>query len=143
MINIQFPETKYIGCKSPQVSGRNGDFIINSSSKEYIFELLDGMEKPKIGDMCVVSCSNGFQVAMVTSINCFIPDSWDKGTVSHVVGFVDYETYKGLVERKKQKKALKDLLVKKKKEMDEQFAWDLYAEKSPEFAELLKKYNSL
>lgn len=143
MVNIKFPETDYIGCRFPCTTGRNGDLIVDNTTKEYIYRLLPGMTRPNIGTMCVVSCSTGFQVAVVTSVNQTIPSNWNEQSLANVVGFVDFEVYRIMMENKKKKEILKEQLLRKKKELDEQFALDLYAEKSPEFAELLKQYNSL
>ena len=143
MVTIKFPETDYIGCRFPQCTGRNGNLVVDNTSKEYIYKLLPGMYRPTVGNMCVVSCSNGYQVAVVTSINQCIPDGWKEQSMANVVGFVDFEAYRTMMENKKRKEALKEQLLRKKKELDERLAWDIYAEKSPEFAELLKQYNSL
>ena len=143
MINIKFPETDYIGCRFPDNTGRNGELVIDYKSKEYVYRLLPGMVRPHIGDMCVVSCTTGFQVAIVTSLDQTIPTNWNEKSMANVVGFVDFEAYCTMIDTLKKKEALKDQLLRKKKELDEQLAWDIYAEKSPEFAELLKQYNSL
>ena len=143
MINVKFPETNFVGCRFPQVTGRNGELVVDGRSKEYIYRLLPGTTRPNIGDMCVVSCSKGFQVAIVTSLDKSIPSDWDVNDMSNIVGFVDYQFYAHTLENKKKREALRQELMRKKKEMDEQFALELYAEKSPEFKELLDQYNSL
>lgn len=143
MLNIQFPQTEYIGCKFPEVTGRNGELVIEGRSKKYIYRLLPGMARPQVGDMCVVSCSNGFQVAVVVTLDEIIPADWKNGEVANVVGFVNWDAYQNALRAKKEKEALKKELMRMKKEMDEQFALDMYAERSPEFAALLERYKSL
>ena len=143
MINVKFPETEFVGCRFPEVTGRNGEVNLNSRSKEYIYQILPGMEHLSVGTMVVVACSNGFQVAIVTSVDKSIPADWKKEDVAYVVGTVDYNAYTELLDKQKMKAELKRELMRKKKELDEQFALELYADKSPEFKELLDQYNSL
>ena len=139
MINIKFPETDIIGCRFPEVTGRNGEIEVNMRSKEYYYKLLPGMVKPKLGDFAVVSCQNGFQVAVITSLDAVAEFS----DMAYVVGFVDVENYKATLERQEQKKRLHAELMRKKKELEDTIALELFAERSPEFKALLEAYNSL
>ena len=139
MINIKFPETDVIGCRFPEVTGRNGEVEVNMRTKEYYYKLLPGMVKPKPGDFAVVSCQNGFQVCVVTTLDAVaeFPD------IAYVVGFVDVEHYKATLERQEQKKRLHAELMRKKKELESTIALEMYAERSPEFKALLDAYNNL
>lgn len=139
MINIQFPETNVIGCRFPECTGRNGEVEVNKRSKEYYYKLLPGMGKPNVGDFAVVSCQNGFQVCVVTSLDA-IAEFKD---IAYVVGFVDVESYNKELERQKQKERLHAELMRKKKELENTIALEMYAERSPEFKALLEAYNSL
>lgn len=142
-MNVKFPETNYVSCKFPKVTGRNGEFQLDPTSKSYVYELLPGMPKPHVGDAVVTSCINGFQVCIVTEVNVTVPKSWVGKDMAYVVDFVDLTAYQDCLDRKAKKEALKTELYKMKKEMDEQFALDMYAEKDPKFKELLEAYRSL
>lgn len=139
MTNIKFPETDTIGCRFPECTGRNGDVEVNPRSKEYFYKLLPGMQKPTVGDFVVVSCQNGFQVCVVTTVNALT----DFEDFAYVVGFVDVHPYRAELERQEQKKRLHTELMKKKKELEGTIALEVFAERSPEFKALLDAYNSL
>lgn len=139
MINIKLPETDIIGCRFPEVTGRNGEVEVNNRTKEYFYKLLPGMPKPRVGDFAVTSCQNGFQVCVVTTINAL----FDMPDMAYVVGFVDVEHYRAELARQEQKKRLHAELMRKKKELEKTIALEMYAERSPEFKALLEAYNSL
>lgn len=139
MLNIRLPETDIIGCRFPEVTGRNGEVEVNMRTKEYFYKLLPGMPKPKLGDFVVTSCVNGFQVCVVTTLNAL----YDHADMAYVVGAVDVEAYKKELERQEQKKRLHAELMRKKKELESTIALEMYAERSPEFKALLDAYNKL
>lgn len=139
MINIKLPETDIIGCRFPEVTGRNGEIEVNNRTKEYFYRLLPGMDKPKIGDFVVTSCVNGFQVCVVTTLNAL----YDQPDMAYVVGAVDVESYQKELARQEQKKRLHAELMRKKKELESTIALEMYAERSPEFKALLEAYNNL
>jgi hypothetical protein len=139
MINIKMPETDVIGCRFPECTGRNGEVEVNRRTKEYFYKLLPGMEKPKLGDFVVVSCSNGFQVCVVTTLDALT--SFED--LAYVVGFVEVAPYKAELERQEQKKQLHSELMRKKKELESTIALEVFAERSPEFKALLDAYNAL
>lgn len=139
MINIKLPETEVIGCRFPEVTGRNGEVEVNNRTKEYYYKLLPGMPKPSVGDFVVVSCQNGFQVCVVTTIDALT--SFED--LAYVVGFVDVEPYKTELARQAEKKRLHAALMAKKKELEATIALDVFAERSPEFKALLDAYKAL
>ena len=139
MVNIKFPETDVIGCRFPEVTGRNGEVVVNHRTKEYYYKLLPGMPKPKLGDFVVTSCINGFQVCVVTSLDSM----YNQSDMAYVVGAVDVAAYRTALERAEQKKRLHEELMRKKKELESTIALEMYAERSPEFKALLEAYNSL
>ena len=139
MTNIKFPETDVIGCRFPEVTGRNGEVEVNNRTKEYYYKLLPNMEKPEVGDFLVVSCQNGFQVCVVTSINAITGFE----DLAYVVGTLDASAYKNELARQAEKKRLHAELMRKKKELEDTIALDLFAERSPEFKALLDAYKSL
>lgn len=139
MKNIKFPETDIIGCRFPECTGRNGEVEVNNRTKEYYYKLLPGMCKPNVGDFVVVSCQNGFQVCVVTTLNAFA----EFKDIAYVVGFVDVDPYKEELERQYNKKRIHAELMQKKKELEETLSLEIFAERSPEFKALLDAYNSL
>lgn len=139
MTNIKFPETDVIGCRFPEVTGRNGEVEVNNRTKEYYYKLLPNMEKPNVGDFVVVSCSNGFQVCVVTSLNAIT--GFDD--LAYVVGTVDVNAYRSELARQAEKERLHKELMRMKKEMEKTIALDLFAERSPEFKALLDAYKAL
>lgn len=139
MMNIKFPETDIIGCRFPECTGRNGEVEVNNRTKEYFYRLLPGMPKPKLGDFVVTACVNGFQVCVVTTIDAL----YDQLDMAYVVGTVDVQAYHMELARQAEKKRLHKELMRKKKELEDSIALDLFAERSPEFKALLDAYNSL
>ena len=139
MINIKLPETDVIGCRFPECTGRNGEVEVNMRSKEYFYKLLPGMDKPNLNDFVVVSCVNGFQVCVVTTINALseLPE------MAYCVGIVDVMPYQAQLGRQAEKKRLHAALMRKKKELESTIALEMYAERSPEFKALLDAYNKL
>lgn len=136
---FNFPETDIIGCRFPTVTGRNGEIEVDKTSKEYFYKLLPGMNKPRCGDFVVVSCQNGFQVCVVTTLNA--TSRFDD--MAYAVGTVNVRAYMEELERQKRKKALHAALLQKKKELEEAVTWDMLAERSPEFKSLLDAYRNL
>lgn len=139
MLNIKLPQTDVIGCRFPEVTGRNGEVEVNNRTKEYFYKLLPGMPKPKLGDFVVTSCINGFQVCVVTTIDAL----FDQPDMAYVVGTVDVAAYRTELARQEQKKRLHAELMRKKKELESTIALEMYAERSPEFKALLEAYNNL
>lgn len=139
-LHVEFPKTDLIGCRFPEETGRNGEIKVCPTSKEYTYRLLSDQPTPKIGDLVVTSCVNGFQVCVVTTLNVTTAKYKD---VAYVVGVVDAEAYTTQLRKAELKVQLHQQLMEKKKELDEQVLFDLLAEKSPEFAALLKAYRSL
>ena len=139
MLNIQLPETDVIGCRFPECTGRNGEVEVNNRTKEYFYKLLPGMAKPKKGDFVVVSCTNGFQVCVVTTLDAMTEFT----DLAYVVGTVDVEAYQYELHRQAEKKRLHSELMRKKKELEDTIALDLFAERSPEFKALLEAYKNI
>lgn len=139
-MTLDFPKTNLIGCRFPECTGRNGTVKTNPRSKEYIFKLMPGQEQPKLGDMVVTSCVNGFQVCVVTTLN--VPTTKFKD-VAYVVGVVDVEAYQQMRQKAELKEQLHQQLLDMKKELDELVLFELLAEKSAEFKALFEAYNNL
>lgn len=139
-MTFEFPETDLIGCKFPELTGRNGEVKVPAVGKEYIYRLLPGQPKPRVGDFVVTSCVNGFQVCIVTTLN--VPTTKFKD-VAYVVGVVDATAYTETLRRQAMKEELYKQLMAKKKELEDIVTFDLLAEKSPEFKDLWEAYKHL
>ena len=139
-MTFEFPKTSLIGCRFPECTGRNGEVKTNPLSKEYTYKLLPDQPQPKLGDLVVTSCVNGFQVCVVTSLN--VPTTKFKD-VAYVVGTVDVEAYQKMLQKAAFKEQLHSQLMDMKKELDEQVLFELLAAKSPEFKAVLEAYNNL
>ena len=149
-MNIRFPDTDVVTCV---FSLKNSVNMCDSSLdtfgvvpeharhklKEYYYrvpEFLQGQLHP--GDFVVVYCQTGYQVCQVTKINEFAPIETTK--LSPVVAKVNLSDYFNDVLKQEELKKMKAALVKERKRLEEQVTWDLIAEKSPEFAAMLKAF---
>lgn len=139
---IESPKTDLVGCRPYKCGGRNCRPEVNPCSKEYVYKVVPGIEELKLGDMVVVSSTNGFDVCMVTSMNRELPAHLQED-VAYVVGKVDYTRYEETLERDQQKKQLKSALLRRKKELDDELSLEFYADRDAEFKKLLEAYKSL
>lgn len=138
-MKIEFTETRIIGGKYLSNTGRNGDIVEVPIGKEYFYKLLPGMNKPKIGDLMVVSSNAGFGVVKVTTV-----DAKSKlDGHAYCVGTVDPTMYITELQKEKKRKELKSILDKKSKELMDIAAWEMIADRSPEFKELLEQYKAV
>lgn len=149
-MNIRFPDTDVVSCV---FSLKNSVNMCDSSLdafglvpehalhklKEYHYrvpEYLQGLLKP--GDFVVVYCQTGYQVCQVKKINEFAPVETSK--LAPVVSKVNLNDYFNDVLKQEELKKMKAALIKERKRLEEQVTWDLIAEKSPEFAAMLKAF---
>ena len=154
MVNITFPKTDLVLVKF-LVAGSTGaalaqqglqgwrntlNFNAKPSNKAYVYKLPEGLEVAE-GDLVVISCVNGFQVGKVYQVNATCPENFTD--LAYVVDKLNVEPYCEQIERDHRKEELKRQLVAKEKEIRDQISWELLAEKSPEFAEMLKAYKEL
>ena len=150
MMNIRFPDTDVVSCVFSLKNSTNscnqnfddrGVTPENSYNKlkEYHYrvpEFLQGQLNP--GDFVVVYCQTGYQVCQVKKINEFVPVETHK--LAPVVAKVNLADYFNDVSKQEELKKMKATLVKERKRLEEQVTWDLIAEKSPEFAAMLKAF---
>ena len=150
MVNIKFPETDVVSCVFSLKNSVNmcdsrldalGVVLEHAVNKlkEYFYrvpEFLQGQLKP--GDFVVVYCQTGYQVCQVSKINEFAPVETPK--LAPVVAKVDLLPYFNDMAKQEELKKMKAALVKERKRLEEQVTWDLIAEKSPEFAAMLKAF---
>lgn len=150
MMNIRFPDTDIVSCvfslkNSTNACNQNFDaFGVTPENsynklKEYHYrvpEFLQGQLNP--GDFVVVYCQTGYQVCQVKKINEFAPVETPK--LAPVVAKVNLADYFNDMLKQEELKKMKAALVKERKRLEEQVTWDLIAEKSPEFAAMLKAF---
>ena len=149
-MNIRFPDTDVVTWVFSLKNGVNmHDSSLDASGvmpehalhklKEYYYrvpEFLQGQLQP--GDFVVVYCQTGYQVCQVNKINEFAPIETTK--LSPVVAKVNLSEYFNDVLKQEELKKMKTALIKERKRLEEQVTWDLIAEKSPEFAAMLKAF---
>ena len=149
-MNIHFPDTDVVSCvfslkNSTNSCNQNFDDrgVTSENSynklKEYHYrvpEFLQGQLNP--GDFVVVYCQTGYQVCQVSKINEFAPVETPK--LAPVVAKVNLSEYFNDLLKQEELKKMKAALVKERKRLEEQVTWDLIAEKSPEFAAMLKAF---
>lgn len=149
-MNIRFPDTDVVSCvfsmkNSTNSCNQNFDaFGVTPENsynklKEYHYrvpEFLQGQLQP--GDFVVVYCQTGYQVCQVNKINEFAPVETPK--LAPVVAKVDLNGYFNDILKQEELKKMKAALVKERKRLEEQVTWNLIAEKSPEFAAMLKAF---
>lgn len=110
-----------------------------SNMKQYSYrvpEYLQGKLRP--GDFVVVYCQTGYQVCQVARINATVPAGFDK--LAPVVAKFDMSEYISDLVKQQELEAMKQVLIRERKRLEEQVTWDLIAEKNPEFAEMLKSF---
>lgn len=152
-MNIRFPETDVVSCV---FSLKNSVNMCDSSLdalgvvpehavhklKEYHYrvpEFLQGQLQP--GDFVVVYCQTGYQVCQISKINEFAPVETPK--LAPVVAKVDLLPYFNDLTKQEELKKMKAALLKERKRLEEQVTWDLIAEKSPEFKEMLEQFRRM
>lgn len=147
MTNIQFPSTNLVECvfswrqSSDYVATKwdEYDHCEPTGMRRYVYRLPDDLVgKVVIGDTVLVHCKTGYQLAQIVTINAM--SSFDLDSIVPVVCTVNLASYIAEVERKKSLARLKQQLDAEKKRLESMVTYDLIAEKSPEFAALLKQY---
>lgn len=147
MTSIKFSSTNLVECV---FSWRQNDTYATANwdeydhrdpthLKRYIYRLPDNLVgRVALGDTVLVHCKTGYQLAQIATINAM--SSFDLGSIAPVVCMVNLTSYIAEVERKKSLAMLKKRLDAEKKRLESMVTYDLIAEKSPEFAALLKQY---
>ncbi len=147
MTNIQFPATNLVECvfswrqnnTCAASTWNEYDHCNSTGLKRYVYGLPDKLVgKVAVGDTVLVHCKTGYQLVQIVAINALA--SFDLDSVAPVVCVVDLTSYIAEVERKKSLARLKQQLDAEKKRLESMVTYDLIAEKSPNFAALLKQY---
>lgn len=154
MINIKFPETNLVKCIFSYRASNNVDcgrygvwdqydhHLSPGSLKRYVYRVPESLQgKLKVGDTVLVHCQTGFQICEVAELNATSAMSDVK--LAPVVCKVDMSLYAQEVDRAEKLKTLRDAIDKKKKQLESMITYELIAEKSPEFKEMLEGYKAL
>lgn len=153
-ISIQFPQTDVISavfCYRNHTNRTTYDFDENnmvvasqkSQLKAYSYRLPPALVgKVKAGDMVVVNCATGYQVAEVKAINAYAPTN-TKTELAYVVGIVDKDNYFEFLESQKQLTILREQLEVEKKRIESMVTYELIAERNPEFKALLDNFKAM
>lgn len=152
MLNVRFPDTNVVQCVF-SLRSSNTEYSSNKfdsrgvvreprSLKRYSYRVPKYLEgKLAVGEYVLVYCQTGYQVCQVVSVNATCP--YDTEELAPVVAKVALEPYFEELERQEELKSMKAALIKERKRLEEQVTWDLIAEKSPEFKEMLKAFRDL
>lgn len=156
-INVVFPPTDVVACvfsfknhtnrtNSTTYAFDENGMVVDSdrkSLKRYYYRVPKPlMGELKVGDMVVVNCSTGYQVAEITAINAIAPSSC-REKLAYVVGKVDAESYFEYLEQQKHLVMLREQLEVEKKRIESLVTYELLAERNPEFKALLDNFKAL
>ena len=151
-LNINFPQTDVVSvvfCYKNYTNRTSYEFDENNivvesqkrTLKQYYYRVPPTLVgKLKKGDMVVVNCSTGYQVAEVTVTNTYAPKS---EPVSYIVGVVDKDSYFEFLEDQKKLAVLREQLEAEKKRIESMVTYELLAERSPEFKALLDAFKAM
>lgn len=111
-----------------------------SSLKRYAFAVPEYLKgKLQVGGAVIVFCATGFQLCEVADINVVRSSEG----LRPVVAKVDMSPYFEEVKRQRKLTLLREKLQREKKRLESMVTYELLAEKSPEFKELLSEFKSL
>ena len=117
--------------------------VIKYGCTPYYFALYDDGTDYKVGDFVALSgCSNNEKIAEIINLE-EAQARCKKAIISEVIGKIDNAAYEKRVEQRKEKEQLKKELDARKKEIQKKLDDEYFASKDEEYAELLRKYESL
>ena len=109
----------------------------------YHFAIYDDGIDYQVGDMVVVSGGSTLvkiqEIIDVEEANT----RFDKNITAEVIGKVDTTAYDKRIAQREEKERLKQAINRKKQEIRNKLTDEFLASKDPEFAEMLKRYESL
>lgn len=146
-MKVEFPKTNLVKCV---FSFRQNSTLSNvwdkfdhretRNLKQYIYRVPECLELRE-HDTVLVHCTTGYQLCEVVELN--VISGVDESEYSPVVCKVDLTSYLDEVENAEKIKYMRLKLEKKKKELESRVTYDLLAERSPEFAEILKAFRDM
>lgn len=109
-------------------------------SSHYYYAIYDDGKTYKVGDKVIVSgrCRDVLEITNILS-----PEEITTNIYAEVICKVDTTAYEDRVLKRKKAEKLKKEMDKMIKAMDESKKYEMYAEESPELAEMLNEYKSL
>lgn len=117
--------------------------VIKYGCTPYYFALYDDGTDYNVGDFVALSgCSNNEKIAEILNLE-EAQARCKKVIISEVIGKIDNAAYEKRVEQRKEKEQLKKELNARKKEIQKKLDDEYFASKDEEYAELLRKYESL
>lgn len=117
--------------------------VIKYGCTPYYFALYDDGTDYNVGDFVALSgCSNNEKIAEILNLE-EAQARCKKVIISEVIGKIDNAAYEKRVEQRKEKEQLKKELDARKKEIQKKLDDEYFASKDEEYAELLRKYESL
>lgn len=153
-MKIEFEKTNVVQCIFSLRQTNNADLgapydeydrrVHTASLKRYMYcvpEYLQG--QLKVGDYVVVHCTTGFQICEIVEINVQRSEWANPAKLAPVVCKVDLHAYSDYVEHSKQVESLRSLIKSKKKQLEAEMSYDYFAERSPEFKQLLDQFREL
>ena len=117
--------------------------VIKYGCTPYYFALYDDGADYKVSDFVALSgCSDNEKIAEILNLE-EAQARCKKAIISEVIGKIDNAAYEKRVEQRKEKEQLKKELDARKKEIQKKLDDEYFASKDEEYAELLRKYESL
>ena len=156
-ITIQFPETDVVAvvfCYKNHLTEKSratleydeNNVVVEAQKnclKTYYYRLPPALVgHVKTGDMVVVNCATGYQVAEVKMVNA-IPSAAYHESLAYVVGIVDKDCYFKFREDKKKLEVMRAQLEVEKKRIESMVTYELIAERNPEFKAMLDAFKAL
>lgn len=132
--------TPYYGCKF--FTATHGNRWGEETGKTYYYTACPGVE-PQVDEVVVVKCATGLQVVVVTEVNAVVPEDLLARITAPIIAIVDMAPYRTFEANEASKARLAQVMKQKRKELEGRLAYQLLAEKDPEFAKMLELYESL
>lgn len=133
-------------CTTPSSQFDEYDHLLPTARKDaktYTYRVPDGLVgKLRVGDMVVVRCATGYQVAEVDSTTVWIAPS-KVAELACVVGVVNSDEYFEYIEKQKHLAVLREQLEVEKKRIESMITYELLAERNPEFKAMLDNFKVL
>jgi predicted nucleic acid-binding protein len=110
----------------------------------YYFAIYDDGNDYKVGDMAVFSGNtNPAKITEIISEKEWKKRMFPKNITAEVIGKIDISAYEKRLEQRELKKIIKETMENRKKKIQEELDDEYYASKDEDYAELLRKYESL
>lgn len=150
-LNELFPATNLVNCvfafrQSNTTTGtfNKYDCLPDAAlikAKRYMYRVPERLrEELKVGDVVVVHCQTGFQLACVVELNAI--SNYPEESFAPVVCKADLHSYFDEIDTREALQAMRNKIEAEKKRLESMVTYDLIAEKNPEFKALLDAYRA-